>query len=91
MITIKYINNTCDVNGISEYGEHLIAIYDGQVVFHHDYSDSVIDIEDSISAHKEISKKIKVKTDDLKFKCYDDGKVPIEIKKVVNQYLKENT
>ena len=86
---IKYINNTVDSDGLEEFGEHLIAVYDNVVVYHHDHSDEYLDITDSLSAHKQIAKLLKCKIDDLEFEEYST--VPNLDAKVIITYLKKHT
>lgn len=57
-MTVQYLTNTCDVDGW-EYGEQTVAIYKGEPLFGHDYSDSAeFDITDSRIAQKEIQQKL---------------------------------
>ena len=83
---IQYISNTCDTDELREFGEHLIALHNDEVVYHHDHSDGFLDIEDSLSAQKSIAKLLKVKIDDLEFILCGE-KLKSSTLKSVKQYL----
>lgn len=42
---IDYIGNTCDIDGINEFGEILVVFKDGKPVAHHDYSDGSLEFD----------------------------------------------
>lgn len=44
-IEIKYINNTCDIDELSGFGEILVLIKDNKPVAHLDYSDTVVEVD----------------------------------------------
>lgn len=42
---IEVVQNTCDVKGLSKWGgEILLALKDGKVLTHHDYSDGALEL-----------------------------------------------
>jgi len=45
MVTIEYIDNTCDYEGLEDFGEILVLVKDGVPVSHLDYSDTVLELD----------------------------------------------
>jgi hypothetical protein len=40
---IQYVNNTCDIDGLSDFGEIMVFLKDGRIIYHHDKSDGGFD------------------------------------------------
>lgn len=67
-MTIQYINNTCDIQELAEFGEIGVIISERIPIFKYDYSDGYLDITDSKTIDKEIRKIKQLKsTESLKF------------------------
>jgi len=42
---IEYIPNTCDINGIDQFGEIMVVLRNGEPCEHWDYSDGAIEFD----------------------------------------------
>ena len=96
--TLKYISNTCDVDGLEDFGEHAVVILEERetgkpghtefVIYHHDHSDEYMDVEDSLSAHREIAKILKCKVNDIVLK--HDDTISLTTVRLIKRYFKLN-
>jgi len=77
---IEYIVNTCDVDGLDEFGEILILIKDGEPVSHLDMSDGMVELE-------YVSDLLKPFGIDLEFESIWPDK---NLVKKLNKYLKKH-
>ena len=75
---IQYINNTCDVDGLSGYGEIMILLKDGIPVSHIDGSDTVIEVDSLPTLLKPFGI-------DLEFESIEPTKKQV---KIIKEYLK---
>lgn len=46
---IEYVGNTCDIDGLTGFGEICVILKDGKPITHHDYSDGALEFDDFVS------------------------------------------